>query len=58
MVFMPQFEFVNIGLNFVPKTAVDKLANQIRTFPIKTIISRDFNHCSTANRILRKDPLS
>ena len=31
MVFLTKFEFVNIGLNFVPKTAVDKLANQIRT---------------------------
>ena len=50
---MPEFEFVNIGLNFGPKTT-----NHIRTFPIETIISRDFNYYSTANRILRKDLLS
>ena len=33
-----------------PKTAVDKLANQTRTFPIKTILSHDFNH--TQEKIL------
>ena len=58
MVFSTKFKFVNIDLNFVAKAAVDKLANQIHTFLIKTIMSHYFDYCSTANRILRKDPLS